>query len=119
MRNAYGLTPRDRATGETKSLLDEYMEENGARIHLHYDVLQHANRRYSTAERITRIFVIGNPGAGKSTLIENLKKESFFNFQRVSESSVPLHTAGIVPSIHSNKHYGRVLFYDFAGDPEY
>ena len=29
------------------------------------------------------------------------------------------HTAGIVPSIHTSKHYGRVLFYDFAGDAEY
>ena len=38
---------------------------------------------------------------------------------RVSESSVPPHTAGIVPSIHTSKHYGRVLFYDFAGDAEY
>ena len=37
----------------------------------------------------------------------------------MSESSVPLHTAGIVPSIHTSKHYGRVLFYDFAGHPEY
>ena len=32
---------------------------------------------------------------------------------------MPLHTAGIIPSIHSSKHYGRVLFYDFAGDAEY
>ena len=37
----------------------------------------------------------------------------------MSESSVPPHTAGIVPSIHTSKHYGRVLFYDFAGDAEY
>ena len=37
----------------------------------------------------------------------------------MSESSVPPHTAGIVPSIHTSKHYGRVLFYDFAGDVEY
>ena len=32
---------------------------------------------------------------------------------------LPPHTAGIIPSIHTSKHYGRVLFYDFAGDPEY
>ena len=37
----------------------------------------------------------------------------------MSESSVPPHTAGIVLSIHTSKHYGRVLFYDFAGDAEY
>ena len=67
-----------------------------------------------------RIFVIGSPGAGKSTLVETLKREGFLDtFRRVTESSVPPHTAGIVPSIHTSKHYGRVLFYDFAGDPEY
>ena len=37
----------------------------------------------------------------------------------MSESAVPAHTAGIIPSIHTSKHYGRVLFYDFAGDAEY
>ena len=37
----------------------------------------------------------------------------------MSESSVPPHTAGIIPSTHTSKHCGRVLFYDFAGDPEY
>lgn len=32
---------------------------------------------------------------------------------------MPLHTAGIIPSIHYSKRYGRVMFYDFAGDAEY
>ena len=38
---------------------------------------------------------------------------------RVSSKSVALHTAGIVPSIHTSDSYGRVQFYDFAGDHEY
>ena len=41
------------------------------------------------------------------------------SFRKVSESSVPPHTAGIIPSVHTSKEYGRVLFYDFAGDAEY
>ena len=69
---------------------------------------------------MTRVFVIGNPGAGKSTLIESLRRESFFDSrQKVTEDVVPPHTAGIIPSIHVSKYYGRVMFYDFAGDPEY
>ena len=118
LRNASGKTSRDLASWEIKSLLDTYIKEK--KMFVRYDTLQeHAKKKYSTAEPITRLFVIGNPGAGKSSFIETMKREGFFQFGKVSESSVPLHTAGIVPSIYVSKHYGRVLFYDFAGDPEY
>ena len=118
LRNVSGKTSRDVATGEIKSLLNTYIKENESKI---YNTLQeHAKKKYSTAEPITRLFVIGNPGAGKSSFVETMKREGFLeSFWKVSESSVPLHTAGIVPTIHVSKHYGRVLFYDFAGDPEY
>ena len=120
LRNASGKTPRDLATGEIESLLDTYIKENKSKIFVRYNTLQeHTKKKYSTAEPITRLFVIGNPGAGKSSFVETMKREGFFQFGKVSESSVPLHTAGIVPSIYVSKHYGRVLFYDFAGDPEY
>ena len=121
LRNASGKTARDIAYGDTKLLLDAYITQNQAKIYVHYEkIIQQAKKKYSNAERLTRVFVIGNPGAGKSSFIETTKREGFFeSFSRVSESSVPLHTAGIVPSIHTSKHYGRVLFYDFAGDPEY
>ena len=121
LRNAAGKTARDIAHGRTKRLLDAYITQNKAKIYAHYDkIIQQAKKNYSNAERLTRVFVIGNPGAGKSSFVETMKREGFFeSFSRVSESSVPLHTAGIVPSIHTSKHYGRVLFYDFAGDPEY
>ena len=121
LRNAAGKTARDVAEGDTKALLDAYITQNKDKIYIHYDeIIQEAKKKYSNAERITRIFVIGNPGAGKSSLVETMKREGFFeSFSRVSESSVPLHTAGIVPSIHTSKQYGRALFYDFAGDPEY
>ena len=121
LRNAAGKTARDVAYGDTKLLLDAYITQNQAKIYVHYDeIIQQAKKKYSNAERLTRVFVIGNPGAGKSSFVETMKREGFFeSFSRVSESSVPPHTAGIVPSIHTSKHYGRVLFYDFAGDPEY
>ena len=121
LRNVQGKTARDVAQGDTKVLLDAYITQNKDKIYIHYDeIIQQAKKKYSNAERITRIFVIGNPGAGKSSLVETMKREGFLqSFSRVSASSVPLHTAGIVPSIHTSKHYGRALFYDFAGDPEY
>ena len=120
-RNKDGKTPLDVLPSWLKSIFDQYMIENRDKIYADYSNIQTlAEKKYSSAEPITRIFVIGNPGAGKSSLVEALKREGFFeSFRRVSESSVPLHTAGIVPSIHTSKHYGRSLFYDFAGDPEY
>ena len=121
VRNMGGKTPLDVAPHWAKGILDKYMIENRNTLYADYSNIQTlAKKKYSSAEPITRIFVIGNPGAGKSSLVETLKREGFFeSFRRVSESSVPLHTAGIVPSIHTSKHYGRSLFYDFAGDPEY
>ena len=121
LRNAAGKTVRDVAQYDMKPLLDTYFAKNRAKIHVNYDkIIQQAKKEYSNAERIIRVFVIGNPGAGKSSFVEAMKREGFFeSFSTVSESSVPTHTAGIIPSIHTSKHYGRVLFYDFAGDPEY
>ena len=121
IRNASGKTPIDLATGDARLALDQYMKQNQNKIQVNYGIMQeHAKKKYSGAQHMTRVFVIGNPGAGKSTLIESLRREGFFDFLRkVSEAVVPLHTAGIIPSIHVSKHYGRVMFYDFAGDPEY
>ena len=121
VRNKSGKTPVDIATGEAKALLGEYMKSNQDNLYRHYDALQEcAKKKYSGAEHITRVFVIGDSGAGKSSLIRTLKKEEFFeSLRRVTKDSVPLHTAGIIPTIYMSKHYGRVLFYDFAGDPEY
>ena len=118
IRNKYGKTPLDMATPEGRGVLNQYMVQNKDRMYTDYSKIPTlAKKKYSSPETITRIFVVGNPGAGKSSLIETLKKESFL--ESLPESSVPLHTAGIVPSIHRSKHYGRSLFYDFAGDPEY
>ena len=122
LRNANGQTSRDIATWDIEPLLDAYIRENrNTKLYVRYDALQvHAKKKYPTAEHITRLFVVGNPGAGKSSFVETMKKEGFFeSFGKVSESSVPLHTTGIVPSIYISKRYGRVMFYDFAGDPKY
>ncbi len=120
MGNKSGKLPLNVAVGEAKVLINDFIKKNQGKI-CDYDAIKKiARTKYSSAEHVTRIFVIGNTGAGKSSLIETLKREGFMDrFRTVSESSVPPHTAGIVPSIHMSNYYGRVLFYDFAGDPEY
>ena len=123
VRNNLGQTPQnlEKMPSFLHGPIGMYMKENKGKIYSQYEVVQrHAKKKYSLPEPIIRAFVVGNFGAGKSSLVETLKREGLFDsFKRVSESSVPPHTAGIVPSIHTSKHYGRVLFYDFAGDAEY
>ena len=97
----------------------DYKARHNKTIQAEYQSMQRlAKKRYPGAHHVTKVFVVGNPGAGKSSLVETLKREGFFVL-RVSEKSVPPHTAGIVPSIHTSPTYGRVQFYDLAGDPEY
>ena len=121
LRNNNGVTAADVATGEAKHFLTQYVIDNREKLQIDYiSIMEHAKMRYSGEHHIIRIFVLGNSGAGKSSLLESLKRENFFeSFWKVSESSVPLHTAGIIPCTYHSKHYGRVLLYDFAGDPEY
>ena len=69
-----------------------------------------------------KVFIIGNSGVGKSTLTEALKIETSFLVKAFSKrkrvSGVDEKTAGIVPHEFESKLYGRVTFYDFAGQKE-
>ena len=71
------------------------------------------------AEMSIKMFVIGNPGAGKSTLVESLKTVSgllhfFFKVKGVQEK-----TAGVIPHDFKDKSLGTVSLYDFAGHEEF
>ena len=126
VRNNTGESPVDVAKGnEVVSLFKKYRSEKSSRIQSEYEQLQSiAKKKFSGEHALTRIFVVGYRRAGKSSLIEALKREGLFysifgRTSRLSEADVPPHTAGIVPSVYTSSQYGRVVFYDFAGDSEY
>ena len=122
LRNNAGKTARETTKlSSIRELIDNYLKKNQGNIQSSYNKLQLlSSKKYSGEQRLTRVFVVGNVLSGKSTLIESLKREGFFSsLSQVSENTVPLHTSGIVPSIHRSKAIGRVLYYDFAGDQEY
>jgi len=75
-------------------------------------------------EPFMKLFVIGDPGAGKSTLIKSLFQDvpSVVRympqvFRRVTK--VMPSTPGIIPYTFTSKILGNVLLYDFAGQDEY
>ena len=122
VRNKAGKTALDLATKDsTKKVIREYEKSEHKRIQYEYEELRAKSlQKYSGQQAITRVFVLGNPGSGKSTLVESLKRKGIFSsLFTVTEADVPPHTAGIVPSVHQSKETGRLLYFDFAGDQEY
>ena len=70
-----------------------------------------------------KVFVVGEPGSGKSTLVKALETESkglSALASRLSKvSGVDVMTAGIVPHDIESTKFGRLTLYDFAGRREY
>ena len=101
------------------SIVAELVRHNTDLIHVdtkHEKLLESAKRHSKHAR--TKAFVVGAPQVGKSTLIEALKSETYFQWN-LNQNQIPTHTAGIVPLFHESSNYGWVVFYDFAGDEEY
>ena len=75
------------------------------------------------ADMAVKMFILGNPGAGKSTLVKSLQTEGA-RFSRVKHrftkvTDVDERTAGIIPYDIESKALGRVTLYDFAGHREF
>ena len=126
LRNSSGKTAIEMTKSGSniiRTVFNNYLKQYQGNIQASYRYLKAlASKKCHGEQRFTspKVFVVGNSFSGKSTLIESLKREGFFiSFSQVSENIVPLHTSGIVPSIHHSKTIGRVLYYDFAGDQEY
>ena len=68
------------------------------------------------------IFLLGDTGAGKTSLCHIIKEKAGW-FRRMVRGrlveGVKTHTAGIVPSKFQEESLGNVIIHDFAGQPEY
>ena len=77
----------------------------------------------TTADAATNMFIVGNPGAGKSTFIKSFST-SGNAFTRIKHrfakvTAVQEKTAGIIPCDVEVRGLGRVTAYDFAGHREF
>lgn len=78
-------------------------------------------RLESPVDTYTRVFVLGNKKAGKTSLITVLKERSCGGHGDDAGNviGVDLHTTGIIPMFIQSSEIGNMIFYDFAGHSEY
>ena len=77
-------------------------------------------------ESAFKIFVVGNHGGGKSTLVKVIGKEitNIFGtpvrkWRKVSKTAVEPLTAGIIPISIESRRLGQIVIYDMAGHYQY
>jgi ankyrin repeat protein len=96
---------------------------HGAKTNIMYDSHQNPLQTNKPVQPPVKVFVVGNPYVGKSTLTAALKTERLGIFARLLStgrvSGVDKNTVGIVPHDLESDTLGRVTLYDFAGHREF
>ena len=95
---------------------------HGAQTSIMYESCQNTLGTNEPVKPPVKVFIVGNPSVGKSSLTAALKKKlnivaRFFTSGKVSE--VDQKTVGIVPHEVESDIYGRATLYDFAGHREF
>ena len=94
----------------------------GAQTSIMYEAHKSALGTNKPIKPPVKMFVVGNPSVGKSTLTEALKKTLNFVarlFTSGKVSGVEKKTVGIIPHEIESDIFGRVTVYDFAGHREF
>jgi ankyrin repeat protein len=96
---------------------------HGAKTNIMYESNQNPLGTKKPIQPPVKVFVIGNPYVGKSTLTAALKTEKKGIIARLVSSGrvtdVDKNTVGIVPHDLESEIFGRVTLYDFAGHREF
>ena len=106
----------------TNSEIIKDLIRHGAKTSIMYKSYKKALGTNKPVQPPVKVFVVGNPSVGKSTLTAALKTEigiiaRYFSSGKVS--GVDEKTVGIVPHDLESGHFGRVTLYDFAGHREF
>ena len=117
----HGITPLDLAS---KSEHFHLLLKFGATLD-ESNMIKHFPQHFRNqpTDMCIKMFILGNPGAGKSTLVKSLQVEGTV-FSRVRHrftkvTNVDERTAGIIPYDVQCKALGRVTLFDFAGHREF
>ena len=86
-------------------------------VYEHYGQILEQCKKSQPLHLLMKVIVLGNSEAGKSTLVESLKTVAPDPALIVSNVEGP--TAGIVQIECDSEVFGKVLFHDFAGHPEF
>ena len=111
-----GATPLHLATYNRHLNVVQYLNH-----HFYPTKYLHA-KTFLSVDSYVNVVLLGNPGAGKSTLAQVIIQTSsgrhlLGRFRYVG--SVELHTAGIVPTRIEHQQLGNIILHDLAGQSEY
>ena len=122
LRTKIGSTPLDFA--RSSELIRLLLEKGATPTYRNMDKCFPDHLQKQPTDMAIKMFVIGNPDAGKSTLVRSIEKEaegirSRLASQLTKVKGVDVKTAGIIPHEIITKSLGRVILYDFAGHKEF
>ena len=122
LRRNDGLTPLDFA--RSSELISLLLEKGATPAYRNMDKCFPHHLQKQPTDMAIKTFVVGNPDAGKSTLVKSIEKEaegigSRIVSQLTKVKGVDVKTAGIIPHEIITKSLGRVILYDFAGHKEF
>ena len=115
-KNSEGKTPIQVTTSyDITMMLIEY-GANPQDVYTHYGEVLEKCKQEQPLHEMVKMLIVGNTLAGKTTLVEALKRESI---HVTFVDNVTERTAGIVSTPFRSDKLGYVTFHDFAGQPEF